>query len=270
MERVISIGDKVRFLNDIGGGKVTGFQRGGIVLVEDEDGFEIPVREQEVVLVSAAEKKLTRQSEPVREEEEEVQPAYRVKSILAGKAAPKQVDYHSDITTHITEPDVVEPAEKATPDDSPLTMEERIAHLERTVKKLQLRIEQLEGAKSLREKLEATGMKVTENSRKAHAAGSHAKKDDIIEVDLHAAELLETTAGMSPSDIKEYQLDVFRRTINEHLKDKGCRIVFIHGNGEGVLRRAILDELRRNYKQCQYQDASFQQYGFGATMVTVR
>ena len=34
----INIGDKVRFLNDIGGGIVSGFQKGGIVLVQDEDG----------------------------------------------------------------------------------------------------------------------------------------------------------------------------------------------------------------------------------------
>ena len=38
----MKIGDKVRFLDSIGGGKVTGFQGSNIVLVEDEDGFEIP------------------------------------------------------------------------------------------------------------------------------------------------------------------------------------------------------------------------------------
>ena len=34
-------GDKVRFLSEVGGGKVAGFQGKNIVLVEDEDGFEI-------------------------------------------------------------------------------------------------------------------------------------------------------------------------------------------------------------------------------------
>ena len=33
-------GDKVRFLSEVGGGKVAGFQGKNIVLVEDEDGFE--------------------------------------------------------------------------------------------------------------------------------------------------------------------------------------------------------------------------------------
>ena len=36
-------GDKVRFLSEVGGGKVAGFQGKNIVLVEDEDGFEIPM-----------------------------------------------------------------------------------------------------------------------------------------------------------------------------------------------------------------------------------
>lgn len=99
--------------------------------------------------------------------------------------------------------------------------------------------------------------------REGHGGGS------VIEVDLHAHELLETTAGMSAGDIKEHQLTVFRETMNAHLKEKGRRIVFIHGKGEGVLRQAIVSELKHSYKSCTWQDASFQQYGFGATMVVI-
>ena len=40
--------------------------------------------------------------------------------------------------------------------------------------------------------------------------------------------------------------------------------------GEGVLRKAITDELSRHYPRCDYRDASFQEYGFGATMVTIK
>ena len=36
----IQIGDKVRFLNSVGGGVVRGFRGKDQVLVEDEDGFE--------------------------------------------------------------------------------------------------------------------------------------------------------------------------------------------------------------------------------------
>ena len=46
--------------------------------------------------------------------------------------------------------------------------------------------------------------------------------------------------------------------------------MFIHGKGEGVLRRAIINELNYRYKKYTYQDASFQEYGYGATQVTIR
>lgn len=97
-----------------------------------------------------------------------------------------------------------------------------------------------------------------------------AKGSDILEVDLHAHNLLETTAGLNAFDILNHQLEVVRNTINEHLKEKGKKIVFIHGKGEGVLRNAIMQELKRRYPRCLYQDASFQKYGFGATMVIIK
>ena len=49
----MKIGDKVRFLSEMGGGKVAGFQGKDIVLVEDEDGFEIPMRINDVVVVQS-------------------------------------------------------------------------------------------------------------------------------------------------------------------------------------------------------------------------
>lgn len=47
----MKIGDKVRFLSEVGGGRVSGFQGKDIVLVEDEDGFDVPMRITEVVVV---------------------------------------------------------------------------------------------------------------------------------------------------------------------------------------------------------------------------
>ena len=100
-----------------------------------------------------------------------------------------------------------------------------------------------------------------------------AKKDKtipIIEVDLHIPQLLDSTVGMTNADMLAVQLDKFRRTIEENKNKKGQKIVFIHGKGEGVLRNAILSELKLKYKNFSVQDASFKEYGFGATMVTVR
>jgi hypothetical protein len=95
------------------------------------------------------------------------------------------------------------------------------------------------------------------------------KKAEMLEVDLHIDNLLDTTAGMSNADILNHQLDVFRKTMEENKGKKGFKIVFIHGKGDGVLRAALLNELRSKYKSCKWQDASFREYGFGATLVTI-
>ena len=47
----MKIGDKVRFLSEVGGGVVTGFQGKNIVLVEDADGFDIPMPVRECVVI---------------------------------------------------------------------------------------------------------------------------------------------------------------------------------------------------------------------------
>lgn len=47
----MKIGDKVRFLSEVGGGRVCGFRDKNIVLVEDEDGFQIPMLISQVVLI---------------------------------------------------------------------------------------------------------------------------------------------------------------------------------------------------------------------------
>ena len=47
----IKVGDKVRFLNTTGGGIVRSFRGKDQVLVEDEDGFDIPALIRECVVV---------------------------------------------------------------------------------------------------------------------------------------------------------------------------------------------------------------------------
>ena len=93
---------------------------------------------------------------------------------------------------------------------------------------------------------------------------------EILEVDLHINQLLDTTAGMSNADILQYQMDVFHKTLEENKYHRGLKIVFIHGKGEGVLRSEIEKQLKTRYKNYSFQDASFREYGFGATMVTIR
>ena len=66
-------------------------------------------------------------------------------------------------------------------------------------------------------------------------------------VTLHIHELLDNTNGMTSGDMLNYQLDVFRKTMDEYRGKKNQRLVFIHGKGEGVLRNALLKELKSKY-----------------------
>ena len=75
---------------------------------------------------------------------------------------------------------------------------------------------------------------------------------------------------MNSADILHYQMDIFKKTMEENKKKKGQKIIFIHGKGEGVLRQTLIHELNYRYKSCVYQDASFQEYGYGATQVTIK
>lgn len=96
------------------------------------------------------------------------------------------------------------------------------------------------------------------------------RRQGIIEVDLHISELLDSTSGLSNTEMLEVQLKEFNSVMQKYQRDKGTKIVFIHGKGEGVLRNALLKELKYKYKNCDVQDASFREYGFGATQVTIR
>jgi len=106
-----------------------------------------------------------------------------------------------------------------------------------------------------------------------HKAANHNSpkpKSDVIEVDLHASAMFDSTEGLSPADILNFQIDRFTEVMNANLRRPGTRIVFIHGKGEGVLRQAIMKELNHRFKGHDVQDASFREYGFGATQVTIR
>ena len=95
------------------------------------------------------------------------------------------------------------------------------------------------------------------------------EEGEILEIDLHINALLDHTEGLSPNVLLNTQLTEFRIIMERNIRKRGQRIVFIHGKGNGVLRDAIIKELRYRYRTCTYSDASFQKYGYGATMVTI-
>ena len=49
----------------------------------------------------------------------------------------------------------------------------------------------------------------------------HVVKNEIVEVDLHIHELLDDTTGMGNAEMLNYQLDVFRKTLEEYKQKKG-------------------------------------------------
>lgn len=116
---------------------------------------------------------------------------------------------------------------------------------------------------------DAMNAKKNYKADKPKAKSAPALRPETIVVDLHIHELLDTTAGLSNTDMLNVQLREFNRVMTDNLKFKGQKIVFIHGKGEGVLRQAVLQELKKKYPRCQAQDASFREYGFGATQVTI-
>jgi|YelNatPaOPRAMG01_1025707.scaffolds.fasta_scaffold87425_1 hypothetical protein len=106
---------------------------------------------------------------------------------------------------------------------------------------------------------------------KEHLAAPKPAKE-VEEVDLHIDKIVspEQLTQLSSAQILEIQIDRFTFALESALKARTKRIVFIHGVGNGKLRYEIQKILRRKYPQLDFQDASFAEYGYGATMVILR
>ena len=50
----LKIGDKVRFLNEVGGGRITSIINENLVNVETEDGFDVPTQTNNLIVVNIA------------------------------------------------------------------------------------------------------------------------------------------------------------------------------------------------------------------------
>lgn len=83
----MKIGDTVRFLSEVGGGTVSGFQGKNIVLVQDEDGFEIPMQLKDVVLVPKVEEEEKPRPIPAPKSERH-EPAVREEKPITFKPKP--------------------------------------------------------------------------------------------------------------------------------------------------------------------------------------
>ena len=93
---------------------------------------------------------------------------------------------------------------------------------------------------------------------------------EIREVDLHIQELVDSYSGLSNKEIVDIQMDRFRSEMEEAIRNGTKRIVFIHGVGQGTLKNELRRESERRYPKFDVQDASFREYGYGATMIILR
>jgi len=93
---------------------------------------------------------------------------------------------------------------------------------------------------------------------------------DLVEIDLHINQLLDDSRGLSNAEMLKHQMDTFRKEMENAIATGVKKIVFIHGVGDGVLKNELRRELQRKYAKYPYQDASFREYGFGATMAVLR
>jgi hypothetical protein len=103
----------------------------------------------------------------------------------------------------------------------------------------------------------------------AHESKQKKKEVDTntLEVDLHLDEITLKNSQLMPSAMLALQMSRFHAAIEEAISKNMRRLVVIHGLGQGTLKMQIRKELQEKYPQYLYQDASFKEYGFGATMV---
>lgn len=88
------------------------------------------------------------------------------------------------------------------------------------------------------------------------------------EVDLHITELIENPEGLSNFEMLNIQLEKFENELDDAIYKNMKKIIFIHGVGNGRLKQEIVYRLNKT-KGVTFQDASYKDYGFGATQVNI-
>ncbi len=343
----MKIGDKVRFLNAVGGGTIKEIRGKDIIVVEDEDGFDVPVLARECVVidsignidVSKVSAQVSASVEPQQKSPtipvEETPEGEFITAVLAflplDEKRMSSTSYEAYLVndsnyflsyTYLSrseegwvvrsqgeiEPNLkmfIDEFDKSSLNDMEKVCIQFIAFKKGKSFKLknsfsvELNIDTVKFYKlhSFRENdyfdenaliyplvrrdipvqemnFSADELKQAmfekEDSRRPRIQPVKKQPSAVLEVDLHATELLDDLRGLSSSDILQYQLAKFNEVMQAQSRNKGQKIVFIHGKGDGVLKKAIYDELNKKYKSAYIQDASFREYGFGATMVTIK
>ncbi|MBL7970575.1 MAG: DUF2027 domain-containing protein [Prolixibacteraceae bacterium] len=345
---MIKAGDKVRFLNAVGGGVVKSVISKTMVNVEDYDGFEVPTLISELVVVDDAlsmnsEKRHARirENEKVKEpvekkEQPKVEPKYVAgkdtpdcyfafvpqneanpvdgelkvylvnnsnnfvlynyshlknkiyRSVESGKMNPNSKRYLESFTRmDLNElPDfqfqLLFFREESSALESPVIKNLRLNpvkfYRQNSYEKTRYFTQNALVISLLEPDLETEVAKLTETDlskvvlekEEPKVVVKRSASPDLVEIDLHIHELLEDTRGLSNHEMLEVQLGRFRNELETAIANGTRRIVFIHGIGNGTLKQELRKELSTKYKKYNFQDASFKEYGYGATMVILR
>lgn len=347
-------GDKVRFLNDVGGGTITGFRDEKIVNVQIEDGFEIPVLISEIVMdtnqdqAGFDEKAVFGLKETVIDEpkvnsvnkasdsfislnnEDKLYIAMVPSEVLNGQVKMMKLylindtDYMVFFVLGIKKEKHTVCFKTGSLEDNTKLLLGNISFyqlLEMKVLNLQLILyhqENYEGIEPIsrdivmgdlyadhlksykendffdepaiicsmeffdmeKEVLKLTSaklqtvMKEKDPPRRVRAGdffkNTSKAKPQTEEIDLHIEEILENTKDLSPGEILDAQMARFETALKGAILSGVKKIVFIHGIGNGRLKYEISKTLDRKYPDLKYQDASFKEYGYGATMVILK
>ena len=96
------------------------------------------------------------------------------------------------------------------------------------------------------------------------------KGNEVEEVDLHIQAIMDNYQDLSNGEIVNIQMDRFQTALEGAILHKTRKIVFIHGVGNGKLKYELRKKLDNKYPDLKYHDASFREYGYGATMVLIK
>ena len=343
---MIRVGDRVKFLNDVGGGIVTGFLGKNTVKVENEDGFEVPYPVSKLINVDDPDLNkggVPKENTVVEIVQESVQIEKSKGRILKGKDSP---DFYFCFVPADAKNPLAGDTGLFLVNDSNFTVLFRYAHFsegkyntvlcgeiqpnskedleiidqndladlpeysfqlvcfrdgEKEIQPAIVKKFRVNPVKFYKEKsfqpntlfeknaliyqiseniLDTEIDKLTEDDfRKVVKAKAQKKQEvkppkqeqpDIVEVDLHIHELVDNTAGLSNKEILDVQMEKVEREMRLAIESRAKRIVFIHGVGQGVLKQEVARLLKSKFPKYGFQDASFKEYGYGATMVMLR
>ncbi|HOZ87395.1 MAG TPA: DUF2027 domain-containing protein [Bacteroidia bacterium] len=327
----LRIGDKVRFLNEVGEGIISRIKDKNTVFVEMQDGFEIPFLINQLVPIHT-ELILNRDAENIELNPEAqlsdavyfvIEPdhdfpslindykiylfnassfnimyAYSIKdeeyfqTIRHGEVGPYQkvllrqvkIQFFKEYFYHKIEcllyknsffkaqtpiAEVLHITPKTLADSTTIKHEEfkypvyafmlRDDFVQRDKVEAELSLIDIAKLKSIKEFKSAS--RISKSSRE------HLKSLEK-EVDLHIEELIDKPGGLSNFEILNIQLEKFEKELEEAINKSMKKIIFIHGVGNGRLKQEIISRLKTT-RGVTFQDASYKDFGYGATQVNI-